>query len=73
MRPSATRLALIGAAIAVATGTALAAGASTPIVCGSNGCTPVPTSTLQGLLTLPEALQPADPPPRAAVPPLPRR
>ena len=63
MRPSTTRLALIGAAIAVATGTALAAGASTPIVCGSNGCTPLPTSTLQGLLTLPEALQPADPPP----------
>ena len=63
MRPSTTRLALMGAALAVATGTALAAGASRPIVCGSNGCTPLPTSTLQGLLTLPEALQPADPPP----------
>ena len=33
------------------------------MVCGSTGCTPLPTSTLQGLLTLPEALQPADPPP----------
>ena len=63
MRPSTTRLALIGAALAVATGTAHAADASTPVVCGSNGCTPLPTSTLQGLLTLPEALQPADPPP----------
>ena len=63
VRPSTTRPALIGAALAVATSTALAAGASTPIVCGSNGCTPLPTSTLQGLLTLPEALQPADPPP----------
>jgi hypothetical protein len=62
--PSTTRLALIiGTALAVATGTALATGASTPIVCGSNGCTPLSTSTLQGLLTLPEALQPADPPP----------
>ena len=44
------------------TGTALTADASPPVVCGSNGCTPLPTSTLQGLLTLPEALQPADPP-----------
>ncbi len=60
---AATRLALIGAALAVATGTALAADATTPVVCGSNGCTPLPTSTLQGLLTLPEALQRADPPP----------
>ena len=63
MRPSTTLLAPIGAALAVAAGTALAAEASTPLVCGSNGCTPLPTSTLQGLLTLPEALQPADPPP----------
>ena len=63
MRLSTTPLALIGAALAVATGTALAADASTPMVCGSTGCTRLPTSTLQGLLTLPEALQPADPPP----------
>ncbi len=63
MRPSTTRLTLIGAALAAATGTALAADASTPVVCGSNGCTPLPTWTLQGLLTLPEALQPAEPPP----------
>ena len=63
MRSSTTRLALIGAALAVVTGTALAADASPPIVCGASGCTPLPTSTLQGLLTLPEALEPADPPP----------
>jgi hypothetical protein len=62
VRLSTTRLALICAAFAVAAGTAHAADASTPVVCGSNGCTPLPTSTLQGLLTLPEALQPADPP-----------
>ena len=62
MRLSTTRLALICAVLAVAAGTAHAADASTPVVCGSNGCTPLPTSTLQGLLTLPEALQPADPP-----------
>ncbi len=43
-------------------GTAVAAGLPTPEACGSNGCTRLPTSTLQGLLTLPEALQPADPP-----------
>ncbi len=63
MRPSTTRLAVIAAALAAATGTALAADISTPVVCGSNGCTPLPTSTLQGLLTLPEALRPAQPPP----------
>jgi hypothetical protein len=63
VRPSTTCLALIGAAVAVATGAALAADTSTPVVCGSNGCMPLPTSTLQGLLTLPEALEPADPPP----------
>ena len=63
VRPSTTLLAAIGAALAVATGAALAADASTPVVCGANGCTPLSTSTLQGLLTLPGALQPADPPP----------
>ena len=63
MRPLTTSLALIGAALAFATGTALAADVSTPVVCGSNGCMPLPTSTLHGLLTLPEALRPADPPP----------
>ena len=41
----------------------LAADVSTPVVCGSDGCRPLPTSTLHGLLTLPEALRPADPPP----------
>ena len=63
MRPSTTILALIGAALAVASGTAGAAEAPAPVVCGSNGCTRLPTSTLQGLLTLAEALRPADPPP----------
>ena len=63
MRPSTTGLALMGTALALATGTALAADVSTPVVCGSNGCMSLPTSTLQGLLTLPEALGPADPPP----------
>jgi len=58
-----TMLAVIGAAVAVPPGTVVAANASTPVVCGSNGCMPLPTSTLQGLLTLPEALRPADPPP----------
>jgi hypothetical protein len=43
-------------------GAALAADVSTPVACGSNGCTHLPTSTLQGLLTLPEALRPAEPP-----------
>jgi len=50
------------AALAVVSGTALAADVSTPVACGSNGCTHLPTATLQGLLTLPEALQPAEPP-----------
>ena len=62
MRSSTTRLALIGAALAVATGTALAADVSTPVVCGSMGacrCRP----RRSGLFTLPEALQPAEPPP----------
>ena len=63
VRPSTTSLALIGAALALATGTAVAADVSTPVVCGSNGCMSLPTSTLHGLLTLPEALRPADPPP----------
>jgi hypothetical protein len=63
VRPSTTSLALIGATLAFATGTALAADVSTPVVCGSDGCMPLPTSTLHGLLTLPEALRPADPPP----------
>lgn len=56
-----TRVALICAALVVS-GTALAADLPMPTVCGSNGCTRLPTSTLQGLLTLPDALQPADPP-----------
>jgi hypothetical protein len=34
-----------------------------PVVCGANGCTSLTTATLQGLLTLPEALRPAEPPP----------
>ena len=63
VRPCPTHLALIGVALTVATGTALAADVSTPVVCGSNECMPLPTSTLHGLLMLPEALQPADPPP----------
>jgi hypothetical protein len=42
--------------------TALAAGLPTPTACGSNGCARLPTATLQGLLTLPDALKPADPP-----------
>jgi hypothetical protein len=57
-----TRFALVCTALAVLSGTALAADASTPVACGSNGCTRLRTSTLQGLLTLPAALQPAAPP-----------
>jgi len=61
--PSTTsRVALVCAALAVVSGTALAAEVSTPVACGSNGCAPLPTATLQGLLTLPEALEPAEPP-----------
>lgn len=62
MRSSTTLLAIIGAALVVGTGTTLAAGPATPAVCGSDGCTPLPTVTLQGLLTLPDALRPAEPP-----------
>lgn len=62
MRSSTIRLAVIGAALAVVTGTALAADVATPVVCGASGCTHLPTSTLQGLLTLPGALEPAEPP-----------
>jgi hypothetical protein len=54
-----TRLALVGATLMAVTGAASAADATTPVVCGSNGCTPLPTATLQGLLTLPRALRPA--------------
>jgi len=50
------------AALAIVSGTALAADVSTPVACGSNGCTHLPTATLQGLLTLPGALQPAEQP-----------
>ena len=62
MRWSTTLIALIGAALVAETGTTLAAGPATPLVCGSAGCTPLPTITLQGLLTLPDALRPAEPP-----------
>lgn len=58
-----SRLALICVALAVVSGTARAADVSTPVACGANGCVRLPTATLQGLLTLPEALQPAEPPP----------
>ena len=61
-RSKSVRLALTCAALALVSGTALAADVSTPVACGSNGCTHLPTATLQGLLTLPEALQPAEPP-----------
>lgn len=44
-------------------GTALAADATAPVVCGANGCAHLPTATLQGLLTLPGALRPSEPPP----------
>ena len=63
MRPTRGLVTLTVAALAVGTGTALAGDASTPVVCGSNGCRHLPTSTLQGLLTLPEALRRTDPPP----------
>jgi hypothetical protein len=63
MRSSTTRLALIGAAVALVAGPARAGDVPKPVVCGSRGCTPLSTSTLQGLLTLPAALQPAAPPP----------
>lgn len=64
LRPQSTRsrLTLTCAALAVMTGTPLAADVSTPVACGSNGCARLSTSTLQGLLTLPEALQPTQPP-----------
>ena len=61
-RSTKLRLALMCAALAIASGTALADDVSTPVACGSNGCTHLPTATLQGLLTLPGALQPAEPP-----------
>ena len=62
MRSSTTLLTLIVAALVAATGMTLAGGPATPVVCGSAGCTPLPTITLQGLLTLPDALPPAEPP-----------
>ena len=62
MRSSTTLLALLGAALVAGAGMTLAAGHATPVVCGSAGCTPLPTITLQGLLTLPDALRPAEPP-----------
>ena len=62
VRSSTTLLALIGAALVAGTGMTLAAGPATPVVCGSAGCTRLPTITLQGLLTLPDALRRAEPP-----------
>lgn len=56
------RLALMCAGLAIVSGTARAADVSTPVACGPNGCTHLSTATLQGLLTLPGALQPAEPP-----------
>lgn len=56
------RLALLGIALALTTGSALAA-SSTPVICGASGCGSLPTATLQGLLSLPEALAVAAPPP----------
>ena len=40
-----------------------AAASTTPEVCGADGCTSLPTATLVGLLTLPDALEPAEAPP----------
>jgi len=60
---SAARLALIVAVFACVPDVASAADAPMPVVCGANGCTSLTTATLQGLLTLPEALRPAEPPP----------
>jgi hypothetical protein len=60
-RSTRTRVALVCAALVLG-GTALAADLPTPAACGSNGCTSLATSTLQGLLTLPDALQPAERP-----------
>jgi hypothetical protein len=62
LRSSTTLLALIGAALVAGTGMTVAAGPAAPVVCGREGCTPLPTLTLQGLLTLPDALRPAEPP-----------
>jgi len=62
-RSTRLHLALMCAGVAIVSGTALAADVSTPVACGSNGCTHLSTATLQGLLTLPGALQPAEPPP----------
>jgi hypothetical protein len=56
-----TRVALVCAVLAVS-GTGLAAALPTPTACGTNGCARLPTSTLQGLLTLPDALRPAERP-----------
>jgi hypothetical protein len=62
-RSTRLHLALTCAGVAIVSGTALAADVSTPVACGSNGCTHLSTATLQGLLTLPGALQPAEQPP----------
>jgi hypothetical protein len=63
MRSPATSLALAAAVLGAVAATALAADSPTPAVCGSSGCTPLSTATLQGLLTLPAALRPAATPP----------
>ena len=60
---SAARLALIVAVFAALPDVASAADPPMPVVCGANGCTSLTTATLQGLLTLPAALRPAEPPP----------
>jgi hypothetical protein len=62
LRSSTTLITLIAAALVAGTGMTLAAGPATPVVCGSAGCTRLPTITLQGLLTLPDALRPAEAP-----------
>jgi hypothetical protein len=55
------RVALVCVLLAVS-GTGLASALPRPTACGANGCARLPTSTLQGLLTLPDALRPAERP-----------
>ena len=52
-RSTRLHLALMCAGVAIVSGTALAADVSTPVACGSNGCTHLSTATLQGLLHSP--------------------
>jgi hypothetical protein len=60
--PSARRRVALVCVVLAVSGTGLAGAFPTPTACGANGCARLPTSTLQGLLTLPDALRPAERP-----------